>query len=84
MFNCSTNNFNFGLAQPTILIVIIKDVLNIMKHRICAQLIKTQMIEEKQNSIHIIFILLKKEKGIVDCTDSLCSQHFPQSSHYTI
>ncbi|XP_036346014.1 putative nuclease HARBI1 [Rhagoletis pomonella] len=65
---CSGNDFNVGLAQPTISVVI-KEVLNIIEQHICGKWITTQMTEEEQNASKIAFYSKSGFPGVVGCID---------------
>ncbi|XP_017486348.1 PREDICTED: putative nuclease HARBI1 isoform X1 [Rhagoletis zephyria] len=65
---CSGNDFNVGLAQPTISVVI-KEFLNIIEQHICGKWITTQMTEEEQNASKIAFYSKSGFPGVVGCID---------------
>lgn len=65
---CSGNDFNVGLAQP-IVSVVMKEVLNIIEQHMSAKWIKTQMTEEEQNASMRAFYAKNRFPGILGCID---------------
>lgn len=64
----SNKDFNLGLAQPTVSIVL-KEVLDVINKRICGQWIKATLSEEEQNRSKFSFFSHTGFPGVIGCVD---------------
>ncbi|XP_055905589.1 uncharacterized protein LOC129941072 [Eupeodes corollae] len=65
---CSDNDFNLGLAQP-IVSVVVKKVLDVVEERICPQCIKARMTNDEMNLSKIHFYQKTRFPGVIGCID---------------
>ncbi|XP_055918715.1 putative nuclease HARBI1 [Eupeodes corollae] len=65
---CSGNDFNLGLAQPTVSVVL-KEVLDVVEERICPQWIKARMTNDEMNLSKIHFYQKTRFPGVIGCID---------------
>lgn len=65
---CSGNDFNLGLAQPTVSVVL-TEMLNVLEEHICGKWITAQLSAEEQNACKMFFFVKTGFPGIMGCVD---------------